>query len=338
MNTRPSDALIRRTSWLLAALALALVVGLHLLPALLAGLLVYELVHLTAPRLERRLTDRRARFAAVALLAIAMIAVVALAIGTIVHIFRSDAGSMHGLMARMAEILEGSRQSLPDWIAGSLPDNVEALKDAFARWLREHGAELQLAGKNAARGFVHVLFGLIIGALIALREEVAGSAPMQPLAAALAERAHRLAESFRRIVFAQVRISAINTTLTACYLVIALPMFGIELPLTKTLIALTFVVGLVPVLGNLVSNTVIVVVSLAHSPQVAIASLVFLVVIHKLEYFLNARIVGSRIAAKAWEVLLAMLVMEAAFGLPGLIAAPIYYAYLKDELKAAGLI
>ena len=30
--------------------------------------------------------------------------------------------------------------------------------------------------------------------------------------------------------------------------------------------------------------------------------------------------------------------MEAAFGLPGVIAAPIYYAYLKSELEAAKLI
>jgi predicted PurR-regulated permease PerM len=30
--------------------------------------------------------------------------------------------------------------------------------------------------------------------------------------------------------------------------------------------------------------------------------------------------------------------MEAAFGLPGLIAGPIYYAYLKAELEAERLI
>jgi predicted PurR-regulated permease PerM len=36
--------------------------------------------------------------------------------------------------------------------------------------------------------------------------------------------------------------------------------------------------------------------------------------------------------------LIAMLCMEAAFGLPGLVAAPIYYAYLKDELTAQGLV
>ena len=73
---------------------------------------------------------------------------------------------------------------------------------------------------------------------------------------------------------------------------------------------------------------------------VAVASLVFLIVIHKLEYFLNARIIGSHINARAWELLIAMLVMEAAFGITGLIAAPIFYAYFKEELreKGAGLM
>jgi predicted PurR-regulated permease PerM len=74
------------------------------------------------------------------------------------------------------------------------------------------------------------------------------------------------------------------------------------------------------------------------SLEVAIGSLAFLVIIHKLEYFLNARIVGSQIRAAAWELLLAMLVLEAAFGIAGVAAAPIYYAYLKDELAARGLI
>jgi predicted PurR-regulated permease PerM len=34
----------------------------------------------------------------------------------------------------------------------------------------------------------------------------------------------------------------------------------------------------------------------------------------------------------------AMLVMEAVFGIAGLVAAPIYYAYLKNELAARELI
>ena len=48
--------------------------------------------------------------------------------------------------------------------------------------------------------------------------------------------------------------------------------------------------------------------------------------------------IGTKIQAHAWELLLAMLVMDAAFGLPGLVAAPIYYAYIKDELVSHRLV
>ncbi len=328
---------IQQASWLLAALALFLVLALHLLPALLAGLLVYELVHLTAPRLESRLSSLRAKQATVILLALIVIGATVLGTVLAVGFLRGDSSSIATLAQKMAEILENSRQSLPDWLVGVLPDSIEGIRTTAVQWLREHAGQVRTIGKEAGVVTAHVLVGLIIGALLALRE-VGGERITQPLAAALTERARRLAEAFRRIVFAQVRISAINTVFTALYLAVLLPLFGIHLPLTKTMIGLTFVVGLLPVIGNLVSNSVIVIVSLAHSPQVALASLVFLVVVHKFEYFLNARIVGARISAQSWELLLAMLVMEAAFGLPGVIAAPVYYAYLKQELIDAGLV
>jgi len=106
----------------------------------------------------------------------------------------------------------------------------------------------------------------------------------------------------------------------------------------KSLILLTFIAGLLPVIGNLISNTVIVVISLSHSLPTAMLSLLFLVTIHKLEYFLNAKIIGMQINARAWELLGAMLMMEALFGIPGVIAAPVFYAYLKTELSNAGLV
>jgi len=329
-------ARIQQTSWLLAALALFLVLQLHLLPALLAGLLVFDLVHVLAPYLAGRLSDRRAKLAAVLLLAVVVIAGIVVGAGLAVGFFHGQ-GGLTALAQKMAETLENSRQWLPDWLVAMLPEDIDAMKHAAAHWLREHAGTVQGVGKEAAIGFAHVLVGMIIGAMVALHETFPG-APLRPLAAAISERAGRLADAFRRVVFAQVRISALNTVFTALYLAALLPLLGVHLPLTKTMIALTFVAGLLPVIGNLISNTVIVVVSLAHSPQIALASLAFLVVIHKLEYFLNARIVGSRISAKAWELLTAMLAMEAAFGIAGLVAAPIYYAYLKSELASEELV
>jgi len=139
-------------------------------------------------------------------------------------------------------------------------------------------------------------------------------------------------------VFAQVKISLINTAFTAIFLLGALPLFGIHVPLAKTLVVVTLIVGLLPVVGNLLSNTAITIAALSVSLGVGIAALGFLLLIHKLEYFLNARIVGTQINARAWELLMAMLLMEAAFGLAGVIAAPIYYAYLKSELEAERLV
>jgi predicted PurR-regulated permease PerM len=158
------------------------------------------------------------------------------------------------------------------------------------------------------------------------------------LTAALSERVRRLSDAFEKVVFAQIRISGLNSILTGIYLLVALPLFGIELPLRKTLVVMTFVVGLIPVLGNLFSNSAIVVIALGTSFPAAISSLVFLVLIHKLEYFLNAKIVGSHIHAAAWEILLAIIVFEAAFGLHGVILAPIAYAYAKGELADRRLL
>ena len=335
-----SSPLIKQTriaSWILAGLGLFAILQLHLLPTLLAGLLVFQLVHLLAPRLQRHFASERARLVALFLLASLVVgAVTAAVIGTLAF-FKGDSGNMALLLAKMAQILEDARSTMPAWIVDLLPENNEGLRATSIEWLREHSSELRNIGKEAGLALAHVLIGMIIGAMISL-QQVCPTTASGPLASALLERSRCFADAFRRIVFAQVRISALNTLLTAIYLALVLPMFDIHLPLTKTLIAVTFIAGLLPVIGNLISNTVIVIVSLAHSPHTAMLSLGFLVIVHKLEYFLNARIVGGQINAKAWELLIAMLLMEATFGLPGVVAAPIIYAWLKRELDNAGLL
>ena len=49
------------------------------------------------------------------------------------------------------------------------------------------------------------------------------------------------------------------------------------MPHAPLLIALTFLCGLVPIVGNLVSNTIIVFVALTMSLKLAISALVFLI-------------------------------------------------------------
>lgn len=324
-------------SYILAAFALLVVLGKGLLAALFSGLLVYSLVHLLAPLLGKKISGQRAKMVAVALLSGMIVLLLSVAIWGSISFLKSDAGSFPVLLKKMAAIIDASRGQIPEWLRNRLPANADALGEMIVEWLNAHAVEAKTVGQKAGRTIAHLLIGMVIGAMAALYDTTTAH-NYRPLAAALHERVVNLNLAFRRIVFAQVRIAAINAIFTAIFLMVVLPLAGVDLPLQKTMIAITFFAGLLPVIGNLISNTVIVVVGLSHSFHTAIAALTFLVLIHKLEYFLNAKIIGSHIDARAWELLAAMLVMEAVFGLPGIIAAPVLYAYIKKELSDRALV
>lgn len=328
---------IRVASYLLAAMALLMILGLHMLSALLAGLLAFELVQSMSPLLGQRISGDRARMLVVAVLGAIVVGLLILLVLGAISFFRNEIGNPELLwQQQLMPLVERARQQLPAVLVNSLPDSVDDLRVGAIELVRKHAATLQIAGKGAVRGFVHIIIGLVLGAIIAL-SRARPAHEVGPLAAALGQRCQRLAQAFHNIVFAQIKISLINTVLTATLLLGVLPLVGIHVPLAKTLVVVTFVAGLLPVVGNLISNTAVTIAGLSLSLWVGLTALGFLILVHKLEYFLNARIVGTQIRARAWELLIAMLLMEAAFGLPGLIAAPIYYAYLKDELEAAKL-
>jgi len=334
-----TDKRLDAFSLLLAVLGLYFTLSLNLLSALLAGLLIAQLVHSFVPLLNRvGIADHRIG-KAVALVLITAILAIALVLAIIAISSWLTAGpeNLFYLLQRMAGAVDSARAHLPPWASAYLPANIEEFEAAASKWLRENAGQLRFLGRDVGLLLTHTIVGMVIGGMIAYSRGTRTGNP-GPLAAALENRVEILGNAFRSIVFSQVRISALNTVLTAIYLTLVLPLFGIHLPFLKTMVAVTFLVGLLPVIGNLISNTVIVLVSLSVSPTIAMGSLAFLVLIHKLEYFVNARIIGARIRARSWELLLAMLVMDAAFGIPGLIAAPIYYAYFKQELTSRGLL
>jgi predicted PurR-regulated permease PerM len=316
---------ITLASLIIVMAGLLLALPLKLLPSLLAGLLVFELVNMLTPRLQPLLAGQRARWLAVALLGTLVVSTLTLLIAGAFSFLLHEAENPGASLDKFMALVERARSQLPPFIEGYLPASAAEFKVAIGDWIKSHLSDLQLVGKGMAHMFVTMLIGMILGAIIAL-QRIPDISRRKPLAA------------FRNIVFAQIKISLLNTIFTGIFLAVVMPLFDVHLPLTKTLIVLTFLLGLLPVIGNLMSNTLITIVGLSLSIWVAAAALGYLVVIHKIEYFLNARIVGGQISAKAWELLLAMLVFEAAFGLPGVVAGPIYYAYLKSELKRAELV
>lgn len=153
----------------------------------------------------------------------------------------------------------------------------------------------------------------------------------------LATRFEIFFRSFTTVMGAQIIISAINTVLTSIFI------FSVGLPHAVVIVGVTFLCGLLPVIGNLISNTIITAIAFTVSPQMAVLALGFLIVIHKLEYFLNSKIIGDRIRNPVWLTLLGLILGEKLMGIPGMILAPVVLNYIKVEaskieLKAEPLL
>ena len=138
-------------------------------------------------------------------------------------------------------------------------------------------------------------------------------------------RARTFYRSFSRVIGAQIVISLINSALTAVFLA------WNGYPYKTILVVFTFLCGLLPIIGNVISNTLIVGVSFTISPRMALFALIFLIAIHKLEYFLNSKIIGDRIRTPMWLTLIGLVLGEKLMGIPGMILAPVVLHYIKVE-------
>ncbi len=235
------------------------------------------------------------------------------------------AGQYQALLQFLAQtVLEIRKKVPPDW-AQYLPEELMAVQLWLAELLKSKASVIAGAGSQALHGLLLVYVGLVVGALM-------GATP-----ASDSRGAHFIA-AFAQVVVAQFWIAVFNASCTAALLLIVLPLAGAQLPYTGPLVVMTFVCGLIPIVGNLVCNAMLSLAGLSVSVGVGVACLVFLVVIHKAEYAINARVLGKQTNTAAWELLAVLFVGEAVFGLPGLVAAPLYYGYAKKELQASGWI
>lgn len=329
-------------SYLILGAGLLFVLMQHLTAAVIVGLTLYLVLDRVSMRFHGRMSRGVVR--PLALLVVTTSAAVLLVTGValLVMMLRRGSGNVPEMMEQMAEILGSVRL----WLGGVgrqfIPEvmtDAEEFKVIAQAWLKTHAQTLRAGSVWLGVGLVHVIMGGLLAILVFFRHVTQHDhANRGPLARHLVEKVDRLAHAFGRVAMAQVKISGVNTTLTALYLLVVLPLFGIHVPFATTLVVITFLCGLIPVLGNLISNTVITILSMGVSIGTAVASLSYLIFIHKLEYLINSRIVGGETDSQAWEILLAIIIGETAFGVGGVVLAPIIYTFVKRDLRDRGLV
>lgn len=336
---------VRITSYLLIAATLLLVMFVGLLPGLLAACLGFLLTRWINSLLVFFARKQSHHPSAELLSWLSTIAATIVIVGPVLvmlfalshyrGLFLTLPHQFSELTDYVARTILDFKVNLPEDIAAMLPKEAEDFQRTVAVYLLSKAAALANAGKIWLLGILYAYVGLLIGALGAIRVQKKVHAPLSD---ALKVRVARFGDAFRQIVTAQFWIASFNTVLTALFLLLVLPLFDLHLPYTPVLISLTFFAGLIPIVGNLLCNVVITIVGLSVSPATALGCLVFLILIHKAEYFINAKVVGQKTHIAVWELLAVMFVSEAIFGPAGLVAAPLFYAYLKKELEAVRLV
>ncbi len=327
------------TSYLLMAIFLALLIPLHLLASFFAGFVIFEIINSLGNITEKYIDGQRARITISVILGIIIVTLITLGITSLVSFMQHDVqgSGVIALSDQIDQTLQKLQLEIAQYIPGFIPYTLPELKDQSMDLLKDNLSTLKHTGTDFIHNLATMLIASIVGILVSLNR--LHPQPEQPVfKRAMIKRIENLSTAFKNVVFAQFKISLINTALFFVFSHILLPIFGVQLPFANTLVILTFIFGLIPIVGNLISNTIIVITGLTISVTTAGVALIYLILIHKLEYFINAKIIGTKIHAASWEVLLAMLVFEAIFGLAGLIVAPIFYAYIKLELKKADMI
>jgi len=207
--------------------------------------------------------------------------------------------------------------------------DLAELKEAAPQMVRDSIGYLGSFAKIATKESLMVLAGVVIALGIFVNGE--SQEPPENLYThyyrAVRDRFTSFFHSFETVMGAQLVISLINTLATAGFVLLT-PLW----PYAGIVIPLTFLCGLLPIVGNLMSNTLIVGIAFGLvSPNMALGALIFLIAVHKLEYLLNSKIIGSRIRQPMWLTLIGLILGEYWMGVPGVILAPVILNYLKLE-------
>lgn len=308
----------QRLSYALMVLAVALVGWLHMATLLITALFCYFAL--------QQFSFRRSKLAALVLFAVVLGLV---AYGLFFFVKQASVAFPKLAQTTIPAIVEFAEKQ-----GVELPfTDLHSLKVLALEEVKTKFAAIPTYARLAVFQFAYLVIGIVIAVSLFLNSKlglesdphVSRDSIYALTMRELAARVRTFYRSFTRVMGAQILISAINTVLTGAFLFVA------DFPYAPVLTILTFLCGLLPIVGNLISNTVITSVAFVKSPQTALLALSFLVVIHKLEYFLNSKIIGDRIRNPMWMTLIGLLVGEKLMGIPGMILAPVVLHYIKVE-------
>lgn len=225
---------------------------------------------------------------------------------------------------------------------GVKPLEPGAIEGLFANYAKTNASNLlALTGHGLKSSFL-LLLAVIVGFSIISQIIDASRPGSEPIpyrfVSELLHQASLFKLCFGNFMAAQAYVALWNTFCTSVFIFLVLPLFAVDLPFKALLIGLTFLLSFVPALGNIVCNALMAVVCAASGAAIALLAIVYLILAHKAEYLINAKVLGKMQDVSVAEMLVFLVIGETLFGLFGLILLPIAYLYLRQSLKDGNLL
>ncbi|MBN1984052.1 MAG: AI-2E family transporter [Chitinivibrionales bacterium] len=213
--------------------------------------------------------------------------------------------------------------------------NTDFVKQTILDEMSKSVGKLFKMFQGISKGVLYVIVAMVLNFLFFLEKKAIRKVfidQSESLSAYLfhfiVHRIKRFYYYFSKVMGGQVFIALINTAIS--FLIILL----LNLPYKFSLVCIVFVCGLFPIVGNIVSNTILSITALVSIGVFGfIICLAALIVIHKLEYFLNSKIIGTIIRLPMFLTLLALLLGEVLLGLFGMIIAIPLMLTVYEELN-----
>jgi predicted PurR-regulated permease PerM len=243
-------------------------------------------------------------------------------------------------VAALPSIAEKALPAIIQWAAAHqiiLPfTDLNSLKEEAVKVAREEARDIGKFAdfaRGATRQFVYLSVGCMVAMGLFLNPQLEMDRPSHAnrnnLYSLCCEEISRRFATFYRsfdiVMNAQITISGINAVLTGIF------MTALGLPHMPVAVGVTFICGMIPVVGNIMSNIVVVAIGFMISPAKGLGALVFLVVVHHLGFFLNSKIIGAKIRSPIWLTLLALVLGERLMGVTGMVLAPVALHYIRME-------
>ena len=241
---------------------------------------------------------------------------------------------------KLAKAVVDMRTALPERIAAVrdhpwfitaqeyLPDSEELAKSA-----ERYASDVAKSAAAVGRAVVSAIVGLVLAVVYFLDEEriraYRESLSNRTLFGTLVRWAEHLAESVSLTVQLQLVVAACNTVLTLPVLLL------IGIGHVPGLMLLIFVSGLIPVVGNMISGWVLIVLAFQVKGWLGVVIFVVLTfVLHKIEaYYLNPRLTARHVDLPGFVLILSLLAWEHLLGFVGLfVSFPVLY--LVGKIRA----